>query len=118
MLRIILHFVAYNSGWTLTNDSLDSDLYYSDRLHLVEKGNMILAESILNSIEVSNGIICSDHNEFSKSYKMALSFKLNNTDFLPLPFPSASSLTHLSLLHCRLLLQGSLFPATLISGHL
>ena len=47
-------------------------------------------DSIFNSVEVSNGIICSNHNKFSKLYKMAVSFKLNNGDFLPLPFPSIS----------------------------
>ena len=45
-----------------------------------EKGNLKLAESIFNSIEVSND---SNHNnKFSKSYKMAVSFKLNNAEFL------------------------------------
>ena len=83
-------FVCCNSGWTLANGSLNADLYYSDRLHLVEKENLKLAESIFNSIEVSNEIICSNHNEFSKLYKMAVSFKLNNTDLPPLTFPSAS----------------------------
>ena len=84
-------FVSYDSGWTLANGSLNADLYYSDRLHLVEKGNLKLAESIFNSIEVSSDVICRNHdNKFGKSYKMAVSFKLNNADFPPLPFPSAS----------------------------
>ena len=30
-------FVGYDSRWTLANGSLNEDLYYSDRLHLVEK---------------------------------------------------------------------------------
>ena len=84
-------FVSYDSGWSLANGFLNADLYYSDRLHLVEKGNLKLAESIFNSIEVPNDFICRNHNnKFSKSYKMAVSFKLNNTDFPPLLFPSVS----------------------------
>ena len=75
-------FVSYDSGWTLASGSVNVDLYYSDRLHLVEKGNLKLAESIFNSTEVSNDVICRNHNnKFSKSNKMAVSFKLNNTDF-------------------------------------
>ena len=84
-------FVSYDSSWTLANGSLNADLYYSDRLHLVEKGYLKFAESIFNSIEVSIDFICRNHNnKFSNWYKMAASFKLNNADFLPLPFPSAS----------------------------
>ena len=81
-------FVSYDRGLTLADGSLNADLYYSDKLHLVQKGNLKLAESIFNSIEVSND---SNHNnKFSKLYKMAVSFKLNNAEFPPLPFPSTS----------------------------
>ena len=81
-------FVSHNRGWTLVDGSLNADLYYSGRSHLVEKGNLKLDESIFNSIEVSND---SNHNnKFSRSYKMAVSFKLNNAEFPPLPFPSTS----------------------------
>ena len=84
-------FLRYDSSGTLANGSLNTDLYYSDRLHLVEKGYLNMAESILNSIEVSNDLICRNHNnKFSNSYKMAVSFKLNNAGFTPLLFPSAS----------------------------
>ena len=34
--------------------------------------------------------MCSSHNKFNKLYKIALSFKLNNVDFSPLPFLSVS----------------------------
>ena len=68
-------FASHSSGWTLANSSLNADLYYSDKLHLVKKGNLKLAESIFNSIEVSNDFISRNHNnKFSKSYKMAVSF--------------------------------------------
>ena len=46
--------------------SLNSDLYYSDRLHLDEKENLKLAETIFNSVEVNH------NNKFSKSNKMAV----------------------------------------------
>ena len=70
---------------------VNADLYFSDRLHLVEKGNLKLSESIFNLIEVSNEFICRNHNnKLSKSCKMVVSFKLNNTNFPPLPFPPAS----------------------------
>ena len=83
--------VSCDSGWTLANGSLNADLYYSDRLNLVEKGNLKMAESMFNSIEVSNNLICGNHNNKSrKSYNMAVPFKLNNADFPPLPFSSAS----------------------------
>ena len=87
-------FAIHDSGWTLADGSLNADLYYSDRLHLVEKGNLNLAESIFNSTEVSKD---SNHNnKFSKSYKMTVSFKLNNK---PLRF-------------------ANLFLAILLIGHL
>ena len=55
----------------------------------MEKGYLKLAESIFNSIEVSNDFIYRNHNnKFSNSYKMAVSFKLTNAYFLPLPFAS------------------------------
>ena len=80
-------FVSYSSCWTLANGSLYADLYCSDRLHLAEKGNLKLTQSIFNSIEVSNDVICWNHNnEFSKSYKMAVSFKLNNAEFSSITF--------------------------------
>ena len=72
-----------------TEDILNGKLHIL-RSDLVEKGNLKLAESIFNSIEVSSDIICNKQNEFSKLYKMAVSFKLNNADFHPLLFPSAS----------------------------
>ena len=66
-------FATHSRSWTLAGGSLNADLYYSDRLHLVEKGNLKLAESIFNLIEVSNN---SNHNnKFSKSYEMVVSFK-------------------------------------------
>ena len=85
---------------------------------LWKKENLKLARSIFNSIEVSNDTICSNHNEFSKLYKMDVSFKLNNTDFPLLAFPSASMSVLSVSASLPLLQQGSLFPAILILVHL
>ena len=66
------------------------------------------AESIFNSTEVFNNFICCKlNNKFSKLYKIAVSFKLNNSDFPPSPFPSFSAvliLGHLVLLQIQLFL--------------
>ena len=43
-------FVSYDGSWTLANGSLNADLYYSDRLQLVEKGNLKLGESNFRSM--------------------------------------------------------------------
>ena len=59
-------FASHDSSWTLVDGSLNSDLYYSDRLHLVEKENLKLAETIFNSVEVNH------NNKFSKLNKMAV----------------------------------------------
>ena len=36
-------FVSHDNGWTLADGSLNVDLFYSDRLYLVEKENLKLA---------------------------------------------------------------------------
>ena len=82
----------------------------------MEKGNLKLAESIFNSLEVSND---SNHsNKCSKSYKMAVSFKLNNAEFPPLPFPSTSKPVWSTSTSLHLLLLANLFFAVLLIGHL
>ena len=60
-------YVEYDSHWTVANGSLNPDLFFSDSVHLVGKGNLKLAESIFTSIENCNGV--------------TVSFKLNNFDF-------------------------------------
>ena len=84
-------FVSYDSGWTPAHGSFNADLYYSDRLHLVEKRNLKLSELIFNLIKGYNDFICCNHNnKFGKSYKMDVSFKSNYAGFPPPLFPSAS----------------------------
>ena len=56
-------------------------MFCLDKLHLVKKGNIVLAKSICRSMEYSHRIIT--RNEF-KTYKLATFFELNNADFLEL----------------------------------
>ena len=57
----------------------DLDLFYSDKLHLVEKGNLILAKSIYISVRS----YCESRNNYQpiKTYKSVTIFSLNNADF-------------------------------------
>ena len=70
--------------------SLNSDLFYLDNVHLVENGNLKVAESIFSFINNFDKIKHNIHIQFNKSCKMAVSFKLNNADFPPLSFPNLS----------------------------
>ena len=44
-------FICSDSDWTLSNGSLDPDFFYLDNVHLVENGNLKLAESIFSLIK-------------------------------------------------------------------
>ena len=55
------HFINQNNGCTLNNGALDFSLFFSDGLHLVEKGNLKLGKSILKVI---------DSNSNANPYKM------------------------------------------------
>ena len=57
-------------------------LFFSDGLHLVEKGNLKLGKSILKAI---------DSNSNANLYKNAVCFNLNECDFPPLPSPATRS---------------------------
>ena len=74
-------YIGYDSCWTFANGSLNPDLFFPDIVHLLEKGNLKLAESIFSSIEnYNNGVTCNKHKQF-------LVF-----DFPPLFFSTASKL--------------------------
>ena len=45
------HFIDQSNRWTLNNSTLDFLLFYSDGLHLVEKGNLERGKSILKAID-------------------------------------------------------------------
>ena len=90
MFQVILHIHGYNSCCTFANGSLNPELFFLDNVHLVEKGNLKLAESIFSSIKNSNDVTCNKHKQFLTSYKMAVFFKLNNFDFPPLSSSTVS----------------------------
>ena len=46
-------FICPDSDWALSNGSLDPDLFYLDNVHLVESGNLKLAELIFSLIKFS-----------------------------------------------------------------
>ena len=60
-------FIDQDTYWTQPNGCLSSDMFYLDKLHLVEKGNIVLPKSICRSMEHSRRIII--RNEFNTSYK-------------------------------------------------
>ena len=61
---------------------MDFSLFYSDALHLVEKGNLKLGKSILKAI---------DSNSNANPYKSAVCFNLNECGFPTLPSPATRS---------------------------
>ena len=45
------HFIDPSNRWTSDNGALDFSLFYSDDLHLVQKGNLEYGKSILKAID-------------------------------------------------------------------
>ena len=88
--RLFFIYISYDSCWTVANGSLNPDLFFLSNVHLVEQGNLKLAESIFSSIETCNGFTCNNQKQSLTSSKMAVSFKLNNSDFPPLSFSTVS----------------------------
>ena len=86
------NFIEKEQGWTDNNDALDPSLFYQDKLHLIQKGNIKLSESIITTTKdanigqntLFNEMRKKKHNQFMKTYKMGASFNLNHADFLPL----------------------------------
>ena len=46
-----INLINQNTNWISMSGSLKPDLFYSDKLHLLEKGNVILAKSIYISVK-------------------------------------------------------------------
>ena len=67
-------YISYHNCWTVADGSLNPDLFLLDNIHLVKKGNLKLAEYSVQRHHLK-------HKQFLISYKMAVSFKLNNFDF-------------------------------------
>ena len=45
------NFIEQEQGWTDKNNTLDHSLFYHDKLHLIQKGNIKLSESIITATE-------------------------------------------------------------------
>ena len=78
-----LHFSDQSKGWILDNGTLDFLLFYSDGLHLVQKGNLKLGKSILKVIDstiTGSRIPCHYKNAVCSTV-----FNLNLEDFSTLP---------------------------------
>ena len=76
-------FIKQEQGWTDNKDALDPSLFSHDKLHLIQKGNIKLSESIITATEDRNigqnthfnKMSNKKHNQFIKTYKMAASFE-------------------------------------------
>ena len=77
------HFIDQSKGWTLHNGTLDFSLFYSDDLHLVQKGNLKLGKYILKAIDstITGSRIPSRY----KNTLCSTDFSLNLEDFPILP---------------------------------
>ena len=61
------------------NGSLKPNIFYSDKLQLVEKGNLVLGNFIYISVKSHYG--SRNNYQLSKMYKSVTAFSLNNADF-------------------------------------
>ena len=81
--------IFLNQVWTDNNDTPDP---YQDKLHLIQKRNIRVSESIITATEEANigqnthfnEMTNKKHNQFMKTYKMGVSFNLKHADFPPL----------------------------------
>ena len=77
------HFIDQSKGWTLDNGSLNFSLFYSDGLHLVQKGNLKLGKCILKGTDST--ISGSRTPSRYKNSVCSTNFNLNLEDFPTLP---------------------------------
>ena len=68
-----------NANWIRISGSFEPDLFYSDKFRLVEKGNLVLAQSIY--ISVKNHYGSQGNYQLSKMYKSVTAFSLSNAGF-------------------------------------
>ena len=73
------HFIDQSNWWTLKNGTLYFLLFYSDDLHLVEKGNLELGKSILKATDST--ITGSRIPDLYKNEVCSADFNLNLQDF-------------------------------------
>ena len=57
------NFIEQKESWTDNNETLDPSLFYHDKLHLIQKGNIKLSESIITATE---GIDIDQNTHFNK----------------------------------------------------
>ena len=83
-VRFSFSYIDEDTDWTLANGSLNPELFYSDKIHLVEKDNSKLSKSIRKSTEDFYDTRNINRYQLTKSYKLAVSFVLSQVDFPPL----------------------------------
>ena len=90
--------MEFKSNWLNNDDSLNIELFYDDDLHLIRKGNELLAKEIINFYYHSKYTVA-----YSKpSYRDITSFSFNYTDFPPLSFKSSTANSFNSLQSSKL----------------
>ena len=78
--------MEFKSNWLNNDDSLNIELFYDDDLHLIRKGNELLAKEIINFYYHSKYTVA-----YSKpSYRDIISFSFNYADFPPLSSKSST----------------------------
>ena len=75
-------YIDQSIGWTNKNGELDPVLFYKGSLHLVEKGNVKLAETSCSTRTSSTNVSVSP---YSSSYADSVYFKIREKEFPPLP---------------------------------
>ena len=79
-----INFINH-TDWTFQDGSLKPNLFYADKLHLIEEGNAKLAASIFNSINPNASNINEIVSVFSKVFACDTGFNLKQEDFPMLP---------------------------------
>ena len=74
-----INFIDQDANWIRRSGSLKPDIFYSGKLHLVEKGKFFKAKSIYISMNSHDGL--RKNYQLSKKYKSMTAFSLNKADF-------------------------------------
>ena len=77
--------ISLITDWTLQDGSLKPNLFYADKLHLIEEGSAKLAASIFNSINPNASNINEIVSVSSKVFACDTGFNLKQEDFPMLP---------------------------------
>ena len=90
-VRFSFGYIGQDTDWTLVSGSLNPELFYSDKIHLVEKSDSKLSKSIRKSNEDFYDTGNINRYLLTKSYKMTASFVLSNAGDSP-PLSTVSKL--------------------------